>query len=396
MAKALRAEFAPAERLPVEIIRRQAALTAEMVQAARPFLDLVGDTLLILNRQRQVVYFTENLRSLASETTQEIIGQRLGEALGCVHATECASGCGGTEACLSCGAAQAIQAALEGRPGRHECRLLRLRADQAETLELSVTTTPFVSGGEPFCLCSIRDLSREKRRRVVDGAFFQEMQRTARSFQSLLGQWQHRAAAPTRAELEQASKTCDELAEQIGIHRDLQAAEDDSLRLRRKRVDARAILKTLTELPGVQHSEHSHPFRLVRGSEPIELLTDARILRHVLWSVLRHALAAASHKATVELGCRRRGEQVRFWVRYPGVVPAEEKPYIFDLPSPQTSRGLGLYAARMFTERFLGGRIQSETDAEQNTVLTVDLAQAGASLRPPRNRAVKHNDQARP
>ncbi len=74
--------FAPAERVPAEVIQRQSAglgtspLTVELLNSVLTFV-------FILNQQRQIIFASENCRGLLhGKEVKEILGLRPGEALG--------------------------------------------------------------------------------------------------------------------------------------------------------------------------------------------------------------------------------------------------------------------------------------------------------------------------
>jgi len=154
--------FAPAERKPMEVIHRQANGLNE-VPLARTFLNATQNALLVLNAQRQIVMASENALELApGRTMDQIIGLRPGEALGCIHAQDCASGCGTSEFCRQCSTVRVILAGLAGCRQMQECRLTRLNGGREETLRLRVLGTPLVHNGERFTLLAISNIAHEK------------------------------------------------------------------------------------------------------------------------------------------------------------------------------------------------------------------------------------------
>lgn len=169
-------QFAPAERVPIAIIHRQAAafqdepLTAEL-------LDPVLNRVFILNRQRQIVFASRRVLDLVpGRKRRNVLGLRPGEALGCVHAEESAGGCGTTEFCRSCGAVNAILISLSGRRDLREYRLTRFIGCRQETLDLLVLATPLASQGGTFSLLAIADA---KYRPVMERLLAQEAPKSA-------------------------------------------------------------------------------------------------------------------------------------------------------------------------------------------------------------------------
>lgn len=160
MAKVMRipiSRFAPAERVPIAIIHRQAA-ALERAPLTAELLDAVLNRVFILNPQRQIVFASRGVLDLApGKKRRDLLGLRPGEALGCVHVGEGEGGCGTAEICRSCGAVNAILKSLAGRRELREYRLTRFIGCREETLDLLVMATPLAHPEGTFSLLAIAD-----------------------------------------------------------------------------------------------------------------------------------------------------------------------------------------------------------------------------------------------
>ena len=155
--------FAPAEREPIEVVHRQAG-SFRQSPLARTFLNAALNYLFVLNAQRQIVMASENvLELMPDKTMDQIVGLRPGEALGCVHAYECESGCGTSRFCRQCLAVKVILSGLAGGRDVAKCRLTRVVNGREIALELEVLATPLMLDNERYTLLTVADLSREKR-----------------------------------------------------------------------------------------------------------------------------------------------------------------------------------------------------------------------------------------
>jgi len=162
--------FAPAEREPIEVIHRQAG-SFNQAPLARTLLNAALNCLFVLNERRQIVMASENLLDLvADKTMDQIIGLRPGEALGCIHAYECESGCGTSRFCRQCGAVKVILKGLDGFQDMEECHLTRLKKGGEECLHLRVLATPLVHNHERYTLLALTVISHEKRKRKRVGS----------------------------------------------------------------------------------------------------------------------------------------------------------------------------------------------------------------------------------
>jgi hypothetical protein len=104
------------------------------------------------------------------------MGQRPGEALGCLRAKE-GAGCGTTEYCTVCGAGQTLLSIAQGRDDERACRMLA--APPAKDLDLTVKATRLHHGGTTFTVLSASDRSEQNRRRALEKLFFHDVLNTA-------------------------------------------------------------------------------------------------------------------------------------------------------------------------------------------------------------------------
>ncbi|MHC4295603.1 MAG: PAS domain-containing protein, partial [Planctomycetota bacterium] len=137
----LETEFASAERASEARVRDLYRLLTG-IPLLEKVLGSVPDIVVFLNEQRQIVLANDAaFRFLGLEPTLEVLGNRPGEAFGCVHSAETEAGCGTTEFCQTCGAVQAILAAQGGDSDVKECRMAI--KDSWDALDLRVSTAPF-------------------------------------------------------------------------------------------------------------------------------------------------------------------------------------------------------------------------------------------------------------
>lgn len=147
--------FAPAEREPVEVVQGQAGHLGQ-TPLARTFLNAALNYLFVLNKRRQIVMASENVLELApGKNMDQIVGLRPGEALGCIHAYDCESGCGTSQFCHHCGAVRVILAGLAGHRHMQECHLTCLVNGREASLELRVLATPLVHDNERYTLLAV-------------------------------------------------------------------------------------------------------------------------------------------------------------------------------------------------------------------------------------------------
>jgi signal transduction histidine kinase len=360
--------FASPERACKEDLRRHSGYFASD-RIVRPLLDAVPTILAILNPQRQMVYANKALIDLL-EVRQEalILGQRPGEALGCLHSSENEGGCGTSEPCSTCGAVLAILAGLNGKSEVRECRMTRKIGKRVENLDLLIWTTPFAYAGEQFTVFAVTDISHEKRRQALERIFFHDILNVAgsvRGFAELLKKYQPENREEIYDLLFQAAE---QIIDEIQGQRTLVAAENGELKVSVDEVRSRSLLERLADVYHRSETVRERRVFLAAESQEISFFSDRALLGRVIGNMVKNALEACGPEGEVTLGCRKRGRFVEFWVHNPGLIPHEARLQIFNrsFSTKGQGRGLGTYSMKLLSE-YLGGKVFFVSTEEEGT-----------------------------
>jgi len=376
-------EFVSSERSPDHEIQRQAALFAH-AEGARPWLNAVLDGVLILNRQRQIIFANRAMSGLLGERMKldAILGYRPGEALDCCHARENASGCGTTEACQVCGAFRAVLQGLQGKPLLEECRIAR--SGEGEGLDLLVLATPLVVDGHNYTMLAIRDVSHEKRRRALERIFFHDIMNTAVGMRGYAGMLKKTPAHQVEEVGETVYRLGHRLVAEINAQKQLAAAENNELSVELARVSSLQLLHE--QATAFQHQDvaEGRTIRVDPAAEDVQLTTDKALLSRVLGNMVKNALEACQPDDAVTLNAGTADDNVLFAVHNPGVIPRDVQLQIFQrsFSTKGKGRGLGTYGMRLLSERYLQGRVWFTSSAEQGTTfqaqypLSIDAPQS--------------------
>ncbi|MHB0994767.1 MAG: sensor histidine kinase [Elusimicrobiales bacterium] len=356
--------FLPAEMAaPAEVERQRAMLAASPLIAAT--LDGMLNLAMILNRQRQAVFVNKPFREfLAANGIEGIIGKRMGNLVGCKHPPESEGGCGTTEACARCGAAQSLAQALKGVESANECRILSHTV--GEDLDLRISVTPLKHGGEDFLLMSLLDISSEKRRVVMERLFFHDIINTAGGVQGLLSLVEVSDPAEARTYVRSAAKASDRMVEQILSQKDLAAAERGDLQPKAEEVSSLEFLREAAGLFAAHEAAKNKTLVLSPDCEDVRIRTDRTLLSRVIGNLLKNALEAESSGATVTLACKKSVAGAVFTVHNPSRMPEDSRLQVFQrsFSTKGAGRGLGTYSIRLLTEKYLKGRVSFSTGPE--------------------------------
>ena len=366
-------KFAPAERASEADVRGQHR-NISSIPFLEKLLDSIPDVLVFLNEHRQVVFANKAVFSfLGVEPTPDLLGNRPGEAFGCVHAAETEGGCGTTEFCQTCGAVQAVLAAQRGSPEVKECRIAIKNSGDA--LDLKVSTVPFDYQGEQFTVCSLQDISHEKRRRALERTFFHDVLNTAgglRGFVELLLESEPEEVPEVAGTVNKISR---QLIDEIEAQRSLLAAESNQLSVTLVELDTKEMLEELAVVYRRHEVAKGKKIEIAADCESATFRSDQTLLQRILGNMLKNALEATSAEEKVVLGARGDGDRMELWVQNPAFMPREVQLQVFNrsFSTKGAGRGIGTYSMRLLASKYLGGTVDFTTSEADGTTFRVRL-----------------------
>lgn len=382
-------EFAPAERMGAEEIEEQHRAVAGLPFVA-DFLDAIPNMAMVLNECRQIVFANkvfcdfvgaETVRELIGNRQGEVlrcihaeyIGKRPGEAVGCIRADLTQGGCGTTLFCRTCGAVRSILSSQElNTLDVQECRMIC--GEEQQPLDLRVWARPLQINGHRLTVFSVMNISDEKRRKALERIFFHDVLNTAGGVKGLADLLRDSGLPETeiRDVAGMISESADQLIEEISAQRMLTAAESGDLKVHVQPVE------TLEILCRVIRQFHSFSWATDKkllvdeAAEHVNLETDPVLLRRVLINLTKNALEASEAGETVTLSSFEKNGQVGFTVHNRKGMPADVQLQVFSrsFSTKGSGRGLGTYSIRLITERYLQGDVWFVSDEKQGTLFT--------------------------
>jgi nitrogen-specific signal transduction histidine kinase len=389
----MKTAFAPAEKAAQEEIRRQYQKLAEL-PFVRDFLDAVPNMSVVLNEQRQIVFanraFAEFLGikdggELLGKSHCEafnclyadVLGQRPGEAVGCIRSRMTEGGCGTTMFCKTCGAVISILNSQKLRTlDIQECRMIcGEEGPDEKALDLRVWSRPIDVQGEFFTVFSVVDISNEKRRKVLERIFFHDVLNTAGGVKGLADLLVETGLS--EAEIKDISsmisESADQLIEEISAQRMLSAAETGDLKVSTQELHS---LELLYRIIRQFHSHSTARGKLLvvdEKAEHFEFVSDPVLLRRVLINLVKNALEAVSEGEVVTMGSFVDGDSVCFTVHDAAVMPPEVQMQVFSrsFSTKGSGRGLGTYSIKLISEKYLKGYASFVSNEKEGTRFTV-------------------------
>jgi signal transduction histidine kinase len=328
-------------------------------------VDAIPDVFLILNEQRQVVFANDaTLQLLGSQDKATLLGQRPGEMLACEHANNDTGGCGTTEACKVCGAFRAINNSLNGSVSIEECRIA---TEDGDALDFRVWATPLKFRGRDLSVFTLKDISDEKRRRVLEKTFFHDIMNTASiayTYTEIL-KMEPDLAMDVADDIHNAMGR---LINEINAQRQLMEAESGDLATN---VEAFSIADFAYE------TAHQYDKHQVADMKNIQvevhddtlMESDRTLLGRVLGNMVKNALEASEAGDTVTVSYDIKDGYVRFYVNNPTFMPRKVQLQIFrrSFSTKGSGRGIGTYSMRLLSEKYLQGQVSFISTQKEGT-----------------------------
>lgn len=337
----------------------------------KDILNSLFDIVLILDINRQAVFVNRALLSYFGLMGPEtILGKRPGEIFHCIHATEGECGCGTSRFCTFCEAQRAIVVGLRGGVGSEACHITTAGGD---ALDFGVSTAPLQVDEDTFVLFVIKDISDQQRVEALEQVFFHDVLNVSSviwGLSSLLKDGRKEKNEDIGRKIYVATHR---LISEIEAQRNLIWAEHHQLIPNWEQLDSIEILLEQKLLYEEQASYHQKVIAVDPNAEKIRFEGDRILLSRMIENLLKNALEAVAEGATVQMGCRKQGDCIEFWIHNEGVIPPEVRPHLFKrgYSTKSKGRGLGMYSVRLISERYLQGQVSYESTPESGTTVHV-------------------------
>jgi hypothetical protein len=366
--------FLDAERLPeVEVMGLHNALRRQSLLAT--IMNGMPDGAVIVNAARQIVLANGVFAQAAGRADEnEVVGLRPGEAVGCVHAGT-SGGCGTTEFCRHCGAAQVLKQGLLGNAAVEECRIMTKAGSGTAALDLLVWGTPIAFEGVRCIFFAVRDISHEKRRRILERVFFHDILNTAGALNGLTKLLLDKAPSHLEGLTQPVSQAAGILLNEIEAQKQVHDAENHDLQMRPVLIRSLEYLTGLVKMYAGQGAARGMKVELAIDSVDLELVTDQVLLNRIMSNLIRNAMEATRSGMTITVGCSGAGEVAEFSVHNPDYMPREVQLQLFNrsFSTKGPGRGLGLYSVKLIAERYLQGRVDYASALEVGTKFFLTL-----------------------
>lgn len=310
------------------------------------------------------------MESLAREDPSCFLGLRPGEMLGCIHVPEGPDGCGTSKACARCGAVLAILASQGSRePVAGECLMSMAHEGVWESREFHARATPLRVGNHRLTVLTLRDISAEKRRELLERVFLHDLMNTLQGLRGWTEILQGTLSDPTRA-AERILDLSDRLTQEVVAQRYLLQAEQGRLIPEMVSVPPDQILEGLAQIL-LQHTCSRNREVVIERNPGAQLIqTDPGILSRVVLNMTVNALEATEEGGRVRVWFGDLNGSRGFFVHNSGHIPSGIAARMFHRSfstKGDPARGLGTYSMKLLGESVLKGRVGFTSTPEAGT-----------------------------
>lgn len=369
--------FAPAERLDNNEVYDQ-TIKVLGLRSTLKVLDGLPNMIVIINKQRQVIYANESFtKVLGLESFEEALGQRPGELVACVHSNETEYGCGTAEDCRYCGAVLTILLTQKTDQRQEEdCLITTVHDGKIVPLELHVIASPISVDDQKFYLVSMTDKNNQNRRDYLEKTFIHDIINTTWALSSRIEFFPSDGLNEIQGDyLIKIKDEVNKLLDEIEGQRDLIKLENNDLKPEFEKVDLQEVILSVIHTLSTDTVSDKKKIQLAKDSEFISIKTDKRLLRRVILNLLKNALEASKEQEEVVIGCDIKAKKPTIWIKNNVVLKPEIKSHIFQksFSTKGAGRGLGTYSAKILVEEYLKGEISFESSKKIGTIFYVKL-----------------------
>lgn len=363
-----------------------AVLDSETTVSLAAMLEAMPVSAIVLDAERRILAANQRmLRDFGPGALAAISGRRLGEIVGCVRIGDGNSSCGTAAGCAWCGALRAISESRQrNEPVSAECRM-SVRQDLGGALDIEVRAAPLSVQGRALTVVTLRDISADKRRRVLERIFFHDVLNTAGGICGIANV----LAEADETEPQQEFKNMlvllsEQLVEEINSQRQLIAAESGELQASPGQLSIQDLLRNLAASWSKAQVAVGRRVTLL-GAPHVQIVSDVVLLRRILGNMIKNALEATPAGGEVTLDARELEEHVEVSVHNAGWLSDSVRHQIFfrSFSTKGDGRGIGTYSIKLLGEKFLHGAVSFVSSQEQGTTFSLRVPKSWNPSPPP-------------
>lgn len=338
------------------------------------FINTMPNQVAILNTHRQIVYGNEAMMQLLNVTVgKEVLGIRLGEALSCVNSKTDIGGCGTSEHCKHCGAANSFnESQISNRSITKECRITTEENGAHKFLDLKITTAPFEFKNTQFWIITVEDITDTNRRAALEKLFFHDILNIVgglKGVSELLQHFSENEEIENNKYIDIINSLSKILWDEIEAQRLMVSAESGDLQLQIEPIKTLKLVEDVVSFMKHHAVSKSKTIKIHPAFEDKIIKSSSLTLKRILVNMIKNALEASKSECDVIVNCIEETGSIRLSVHNEGFMNEAVQAQVFQksFSTKGKGRGLGTYSIKLLTERYLKGSVGFVSSKETGT-----------------------------
>jgi len=157
--------------------------------------------------------------------------------------------------------------------------------------------------------------------------------------------------------------------------KDLLSAETNELSVYDKEIHVKQLLDTIKGLFERNDAYRDRSITLHPLQNDIVFHCDERLLKRVIINTIKNAMEAIDAGDTVDLSVNKKDSSLLFEIHNKSVIPPDVQSRIFikSFSTKSRDRGLGTYSIKLFTEKYLKGKVWFTSDKDNGTTFYIQI-----------------------
>lgn len=213
----------------------------------------------------------------------------------------------------------------------------------------------------------------------MERVFFHDTMNIAGAIQGLAGILPDIIQNETQKDVEEVQEalvdSATNLIDLIKCQKDILSAETHELNLYYSEINAHELLKSIQHFFEKISVFQGRQIQISCLSDNICFISDKRILNRILINAVKNALEAVNDGAGVSIDCRMDNNNVFFAIHNRAYIPEDVQGRIFRkfFSTKGQDRGIGTYSIKLFTEKYLKGKVWFQSNKEDGTTFYIEI-----------------------